>query len=382
MGLAVEDMVRGPAPENHAEVAADEFEEEHQGRGGGHGKALVLRQEGRAPVQAGEAHDIDEEIGDGEGPDDPVAIDMLLDESGMLRGFFRRGDDGLFLLADDLGKADVRRGILHRKEEEDRADEGDGGRDQEAPAPGTVVGGEVQDLRIGEVGEAEVGGDGRDGVRIAAQVGAHVGDDDPAAEGDGKAGADGMGHVPDRHLGRQLLGLDPLGEGLGAGRDAHALKEPVDHPEGTHDVHEGGGERSAVTGRRADAEQQAGEEIGTAEEDIDESAEQQAETHHLTGAVAVGDDADDIAGEAVDDPVEGQEKAELGLGNAEFRPEDGHREGEVFPDQIEHRVPDHQDDDGLPLPLVVLFLGCLIHVIPFMRLLLYKNTYFITTLFF
>ena len=179
--------------------------------------------------------------------------------------------------------------------------------------------------------------------------------------GDGKTRPDRVGHVPDAHLGRQFIRLDPLGQGLGARRDAHSLQETVDQPEHAHDIDEHRGDGRSVTRLGGNAEDQPGEEIRGPEEDVDDGAQHQAEAHDFPCTVAVGDDADDIPGEPVNDPVEGQEETELGLGDAEFGAEAGHREGEVFADEIENSVSDHRDDNRPPLPIVQFFPSFSIH---------------------
>ncbi len=54
--------------------------------------------------------------------------------------------------------------------------------------------------------------------------------------------------------------------------------------------------------------------------------------------------------------MQGQEKAELDLADTQLGLKGRHRDAEVLPYKIEKGVPDHQDDEGSPLPVVVLFL--------------------------
>ena len=94
---------------------------------------------------------------------------------------------------------------------------------------------------------------------------------------------------------------------------------------------------------------------------IHECGEEQSRCHHLLAADAVGDEAVDEPRQTVDDAVQGQEKAEFDLADPQLGLQSRHRDAEVLPDEIEEGVADHQDDEGSPLPIVVLFLDRLIH---------------------
>ena len=59
--------------------------------------------------------------------------------------------------------------------------------------------------------------------------------------------------------------------------------------------------------------------------------------------------------------LQGQEKAELGFAESEFRLQGRHDDTEILTHEIEQRIADHQDYQGLPLPVIVLFLDALVH---------------------
>ena len=96
MGLAAEELVGRPAGEKCSHDA-EHFSDAHHRRGGLDAQASVLGEECRAPVQDGEADDVDEEVGGRENPDDRVLEHHLLDESlvGEIGELLRLCDDFL-----------------------------------------------------------------------------------------------------------------------------------------------------------------------------------------------------------------------------------------------------------------------------------------------
>ena len=72
--------------------------------------------------------------------------------------------------------------------------------------------------------------------------------------------------------------------------------------------------------------------------------------HEDLGADLVHDEAVDEARQAVHDLAEADDDTETRVGDAVFGRQARHRDGEVFPDEVEDGVADHRDDDDAPLP--------------------------------
>ena len=326
VGAAAEDMVRGPACDDHAQIAAHELEDgSHDAR---HGDRYALRtgQEHHAPVEHREADDVDEEVGDGQHPDDRVAEYHAAQERLVVGGVRR----GLLLLPDgrrcglrfQLGQSDRRRLVAQREIERTCADERNGRRNEEAETPCAVV--EVVDEK--------------------------------RPQHENQTGADRVRHVPDRHLGRQFVGRDPVGHQRRDGRHAHALEIAVQQQDRTHDDRQ----RRDVFAAAGRARDEQGHFVAEPEPDVDERAERQAQRHEFAGAHPIGDESVDEPRNAVDDAVEGQEDSELRLGDAEGSLDARHGGVEVLAHEIVECVTDHRDDDGAGLPVLEFFrlFGC------------------------
>jgi len=137
--------------------------------------------------------------------------------------------------------------------------------------------------------------------------------DEKRPQHENQTGADRVRHVPDRHLGRQFVGRDPVGHQRRDGRHAHALEIAVQQQDRTHDDRQ----RRDVFAAAGRARDEQGHFVAEPEPDVDERAERQAQRHEFAGAHPIGDESVDEPRNAVDDAVEGQEDSELRLGDAE-----------------------------------------------------------------
>ena len=72
MGFPFEELIRRKAGQERSDNAAGDLGQSHDDGCLGNGKAFVLGQESRAPVQDGETDDIYKYIGKGQNPDIPV----------------------------------------------------------------------------------------------------------------------------------------------------------------------------------------------------------------------------------------------------------------------------------------------------------------------
>ena len=319
VALALEEVVGGPAGEERAQDAGD-----LEGRNGPTGvldrQPAVLGQELGAPVENAHAHDVDEEVGDAEGPHPAVAPDhhRLETAARLLAHLFRVGAQPR---VGQIRKFYILGLIAQPGEDHDGAGHGQAGRDPEAPFPGSDVSGILECLLRG-VGHAVVGQVGRDASDDCG-VGAEVRSErahQVAADDDGQGGADRVGAVPYRHLGGQLRGVDPVGEDPCAGRVAHALEILVEDDDHAHDPHEGLDQFRAVLDAR-----DPGAEVGAeAEGEVGGGAQQQAQGHDDASPDAVYHIAVDEAREAVDERPGEDDPSEIRVRDPVFSRESRH----------------------------------------------------------
>ena len=200
-------------------------------------------------------------------------------------------------------------GVSRTRPRRGRAQQGDRRREQEAPAP--------------------VLREHRRSVEPCAPVQA----DDIAAEDDGQSGADRVRGVPDRHLGRQPFGDDPVGHQPRAGRDAHALEPAVENPEDAQRQHRG----------------------AESEEQVADAAENESRDQKVACVAAVAPDAVDELRESVDQSVEREEEAEVGFRDAHLLVEIRHGDTQVLAHEIEERVTEDAHRHGAEFPVFETF---------------------------
>ena len=325
MCAAAEDMVRSPSRDDHAEVAAHEFEDGHHDAGNGDRNAFRTGQKHHAPVEHRETDDIDEEVCRRKNPDDLVSEDHVPQESLVVGGIRRQGSlHRLFLLLFlfgvlvlQFGQADRRGGIAQREVEGSGAEQRDDGRDQEAQPPGAVV----------EIVYEE------------------------STEDKDQAGTDGVRHVPDGHLGSQFVGRHPMGHQRRYGRHAHSLEIAVEQQDGAHDDCQG----RNVFAAAGSAGYEQGHLVAETEADVDQCAQRQTQSHEFPRTDTVGDEAVDKTRHAIDDPVESQEQAQLGFGDSERCFDTRHGRIEVLADEIVEGIADHRNNNGTGLPILEFF---------------------------
>ena len=150
-----------------------------------------------------------------------------------------------------------------------------------------------------------------------------------------------------------------MGHQAAARRIAHPLGKTVDKPQGTNEIHK---TDSGFAAGVHIVEQPV--HLGTQPDDeVHHRREQQTETHYeLFRAGPVGDEAIDEAGYSIDYSIEGQEYTKLGLVQSQLGLQRRHGDAEILPHEIEEGVPDHQDDQRPPLPIVVFLLDTLVHI--------------------
>ena len=142
-----------------------------------------------------------------------------------------------------------------------------------------------------------------------------------------------------------------------AWRIAHSLGVAVDEPQAADQDNQAGG-RLALGVKQVEQAIHLGTE---AYQDVHDCRQEKTGRHHLLAAHPVGEETVDKAGDTVDHTVQGQEKAQLGFAESEFRLQGRHDDTEILTHEIEQRIADHQDYQGLPLPVIVLFLDALVH---------------------
>lgn len=266
---------------------------------------LPLLEECRAPVQHGEAYNVDEKVRNGENPDNRVSEDFLAEE--LLEGgriviviYLRPG-------VRELRKTDGFGRVAQCHNDEEDSECGDRGRNPEAELPRR---------------------------QIAAQK--------RCAEG-----ADAVRGVPDAHLGGELLRRDPMHHKMVARGETASLENVVDDKQNGHH------DDDAIDKVRTiflTCDPMA-DDVAEAEDVVAEGTDAQAQHQMPAGIGAIGDNAVYELGDTVNYADKRQNYAETGIGNSVLGPEHRHGKGEVFPDKIKHRVTCHRADDYTPLPM-------------------------------
>ena len=168
-----------------------------------------------------------------------------------------------------------------------------------------------------------------------------------------------MGSVPYGLLGSQFGRFDPMGQDAQAGRDTHSLEVAVQHPEGPDQVNESKG-RLPFTVQHVEDLSQGGTE---AYDQVDNGRKGEPGGHEFLLAEAVGQDAVDETGHAVDYAVGSHESPEFGLGDSQFCFHRRHCHAEILPHEIIQGICYHQGDNGPPLPIDIFLLLLLIHLV-------------------
>ena len=188
--------------------------------------ATSLLEERRSPVKHGKANDINQEVGDGKYPYPAVSehhpAQELLVFSTALAAFLVHC---VYLL-----KAYRRRSIAQECEDEDRSGECDSGRNPEAHAPGSVMGGRLDDA-LPALGicciHVEVGSDRGYNVRVGGHIHTHRAHHITAQDGY-DAGTHRVRGVPHGHLRGQFIGRNPVAQQACTGRETASLEEVVE----------------------------------------------------------------------------------------------------------------------------------------------------------
>ena len=177
---------------------------------------------------------------------------------------------------------------------------------------------------------------------------------DVAAEDGHDRGSYRVGGVPDRHLGSQLIGGNPVGEQTVARGESRALEEVVQQQEQAEDEHHG------VDKLRSRA--LAGDEVAQVgaktEGVVGCGTEQQSYRHVVAGVEAVGEIAVEKSRRTIDHRHQGHDDTEAGLGDAIFGGEAGDGKREVLSHEVEDGIAYHGGEDGAPLPVF----ECLGHI--------------------
>lgn len=246
-------------------------------------EAARLLQEGRAPVEHGETHDIDEEVGHGQPPDHGIEEDLLAQER--LELLRRIVFVELRLGALQFGQADRLGRIAQRNDDEDHAQHRDGSRNPERPLPGADMLQRIGDIGFGRSG-VHLFGDARrilhdalPHLRIARHIRTRVAHQIPAQDRDDE-GADRVRSVPDRHLGRQLLGRNPMRDQAVARREAAPLEHVVQNQQHAEQDDQRMDERRPVGLPR----NPCADDRTAAENEVDDRTHRQAR-HHVPTAV-------------------------------------------------------------------------------------------------
>ena len=268
-----------------------------------------LLEEGRAPVQNRKADNIDEEVRQGQHPDDRIEEHLFADKGP--EGFRRIVVVQFGLGTGQIRQPDRRGRVTQGQDNEYDSQEADGRRGEEAVAPVPRPG------------------------------------DDVAAEHGCEGSPNRMGGVPDRCFGGQFLRRHPPGKQMVARREAAALEQIVQNEQGGHDddhrTHELCPPHLACN--------QISQFVRPAEQEVEDGTGGQTDGQMPPGDGPVRDDAVDELRQAVNNADKAQDDAEAGVGDAVFLAEGRHGEGEVLADKIEQGVADHRTDDDPPLPV-------------------------------
>ena len=183
-------------------------------------------------------------------------------------------------------------------------------------------------------------------LRIARHIRTRMAHQIPAQDRDDE-GADRVRSVPDRHLGRQLLGRNPMRDQAVARREAAPLEHVVQNQQHAEQDDQRMDERRPVGLPR----NPCADDRTAAENEVDDRTHRQAR-HHVPAAVgAVRQYAVDEFRHAVDQPDEGHDDAEGRFRDAVLGRKTGNGEREVLANEIKNGVTDHRSDDRPPLPV-------------------------------
>ena len=213
--------------------------------------------------------------------------------------------------ADLTGQADRLGRIAQRNDDEDHAQHRDGSRNPERPLPGADMLQRIGDIGFGRSG-VHLFGDARrilhdalPHLRIARHIRTRVAHQIPAQDRDDEA-ADRVRSVPDRHLGRQLLGRNPMRDQAVARREAAPLEHVVQNQQHAEQDDQRMDERRPVGLPR----NPCADDRTAAENEVDDRTHRQARHHVPTAVGAVRQYAVDEFRHAVDQPDEGHDDAE------------------------------------------------------------------------
>ena len=160
--------------------------------------------------------------------------------------------------------------------------------------------------------------------------------------------SDGVGHIPERHLGSEFLGRYPIHQQPVARAEAGSLEKIV-----KDDEHCGyADERAHEVGAAGAAADPSADRGAPAEDGIEHHAGSQR-NHQMPARIgSVGDETIGKLAESIDQSAQSQDKAEACILDAEFRTQHGHSERKVLTHEIKHRITDHRADDHPPLPII------------------------------
>src|ERR1043166_7071222 len=155
-----------------------------------------------------------------------------------------------------------------------------------------------------------------------------------AAQDDDRPRADRVGGVPNGHFGGQLFRREPVSQQPGAGRKAHALKPPVQHPDGP----------------------QSRDRRAKSEEHIHQSGSREANDHKGPRIATVGEEPVGKLGHAVKHAVQGEKRAQVAFGNAEVLLHERHGDVEVLAHKVKRGVANDagEQDSYAPTPIAAL----------------------------
>ena len=160
-----------------------------------------------------------------------------------------------------------------------------------------------------------------------------------------------MGGVPDRHLGSQLIGGNPVGEQAVAWGDPRALEEVVQQQEQAEDEHHGVDKlwSRALAGDEVT-------QVGAKTEGVVGCGTEQQSYRHVVARV--GEIAVEKSRRTIDHRHQGHDDTEAGLGDAIFGGKSGDGKREVLSHEVEDGIAYHGGEDGAPLPVF----ECLGHI--------------------
>ena len=201
-------------------------------------------------------------------------------------------------------------------------------------------------LRVGSI-DVEMGSDRGHHLRIGRHIGAQSAHNVTAQNGH-NAGTDGMGGVPHRHLGSQLLLGNPVSQQTGTRRESATLQKIVKHQNYAENQHHRIGElRSRGLTRQERAE------VGTkAEGVVGHRTQEEADGHMVTRIDAVGNQSVQEARHTINHGNQRHDDPETGLGDAILGTQARDSKRKILPDKIKQGVTHHGRDDRTPLPIL------------------------------